>query len=254
MTVIVKEQVDRKRGSVPAYMQLSGIIKRAIAAGRYKPGVRIPAEAKLAHQYGVSPMTARQAVNVLVEEGLVRRVHGSGTFVRKVEVSTTSFGLEALDNILFDSENLKINILESTIDRVSKDLRDRLGIEEKAPVIRVSRLISHRGAPFAIQISYLPFDPESPVIENMLETTGLGELFLTKSNSGYKKGSLRLYPWVMTEKEVKMLKSAQENAAFKLEYTYFDFHDKPCIFGWFIIPNGQLPLTSKVGVWNEKAN
>ena len=182
----------------------------------------------------------------------MKRVHGSGTFVKKVEVGTTSFDLESLDTIFYDSDNLDIRILTSTIAKVSDDIRQALDIKEKLPVMHVERLIFYKRKPLLIQISYLPFDPEAPVIENMLEATGLSELLLTKNSSGYKKGSLRLYPAIMTDKERALLQVKDEEVAFKLQYTYFDFSDKASIFGWFIIPHDKLPLRSNVGVWNEQ--
>jgi DNA-binding transcriptional regulator YhcF (GntR family) len=62
-----------KRSKLPAYAQLANILRASISQGEYPPGGRLPAEAALAKTHGVSTMTARQAVSVLEEEGLVRR-------------------------------------------------------------------------------------------------------------------------------------------------------------------------------------
>ena len=243
--------VDKKRGSLPVYTQLAVIIKEDIASGRLRPGIRIPSEAKLAQEYNVSPMTVRQAVGVLVEEGLVERVHGSGTFVKKIEVGATTFGLEALDKVLSNTETLKARVVKSSIVRVRGSEGKLLQVDENSPVILVERLVLNGEEPFCFQVAYLPFDPRAPVVESMLETTGLSDLFFSKENCGYKKGTLKLLPASTNRQESELLCIQEGELVFRLEYCYYDFKDKPCAYGWFIIPTQQMPMISRVGVWNE---
>jgi GntR family transcriptional regulator len=62
------EKIDKK-SYLPAYVQLANILKQRISSGIYQPGNRLPSEASLAKHFGLSAMTARQAVSVLAEEG-----------------------------------------------------------------------------------------------------------------------------------------------------------------------------------------
>ena len=247
----VGKVIEKKRGSLPVYTQLAFIIKENIATGELVPGVRIPSEANLAKQYGVSPMTVRQAIGVLVEEGLVERIHGSGTFVKRVEVGAATFGLCALDKVLSETDDLDVRILKSDIARVRGSEGERLGLEMDDPVILVERLINHRQAPFCFQTAYLPFDPKAPVVENMLDTTGFSDLFFSNERHGYKKGTLKLFPALMGERESDLFQVPDNKPVFKLEYIYYDFKDNPCAYGWFLIPPEKLLLVSHVGVWNE---
>jgi GntR family transcriptional regulator len=247
----VDKVLKKKKGSLPVYTQLADIIKEDIATGHLKPGIRIPSEANLARQYNVSPMTVRQAVGVLVEEGLVERVHGSGTFVRRIEVGSTTFGLEALDEALSNTEALKARVLKSNIVRVSGIEGDLLQLEEGDPVILVERLIFYKDTRFCYQIAYLPFDPKAPVVESMLDATGLSDLFFSAQNQGYKKGELKLLPTHLDARESDLLSLKPDDLAFKLEYIYYNFKDEPCAYGWFLIPPQQMPMVSRVGVWNE---
>lgn len=68
---------------IPLYRQLAEILKAQIEDGTYAHDRRIPSEPELARQYGIGRPTARQAVEVLVRQGLVVRRRGAGTFVRK---------------------------------------------------------------------------------------------------------------------------------------------------------------------------
>ena len=68
------------RESPPVTRRLRLISGKLIAAGA--PGDRLPSDAELCEQYGVSRMTARQAVQLVATDGLIDRRRGAGTFVR----------------------------------------------------------------------------------------------------------------------------------------------------------------------------
>ena len=72
--------------SSPVYIQIHNKIKKEIEANRWAIGERIPAERALAVQFGVSRMTLRQAIQTLVEEGILERKVGSGTYVARKKV------------------------------------------------------------------------------------------------------------------------------------------------------------------------
>ena len=65
----------------PVYIQIHNQIKKDIEAGVWSVGDRIPSERELALEFNVSRMTLRQAVQTLVEEGILERQVGAGTFV-----------------------------------------------------------------------------------------------------------------------------------------------------------------------------
>ena len=81
---------------LPAYMKIHDQIKKDIDEHRWAIGERLPSERDLAEQFEVSRMTLRQAISLLVEEGVLERRVGSGTFVSSTRVQekmrgTTSF-------------------------------------------------------------------------------------------------------------------------------------------------------------------
>ena len=65
------------------YLQLADILRERIADGTYAPGEKIPPLLDLQAEFGLSSMTVRRAVGVLVDEGLLVRVPGRGTFVTR---------------------------------------------------------------------------------------------------------------------------------------------------------------------------
>jgi GntR family transcriptional regulator len=58
-------------------------LRQAIEAGELSPGARVPSERDLAHRYGTARNTAREAIRLLSDAGLVIAEHGRGVFVRR---------------------------------------------------------------------------------------------------------------------------------------------------------------------------
>jgi DNA-binding GntR family transcriptional regulator len=245
-----QQEVD-KQSYVPAYVQLAQIIRRGISGGTHRPGSRLPAESALAKRYGVSAMTARQAVTLMVKEGLVRRVQGSGTYVQKADVTSGSFSLGALQSILADQDNLQVRIQKASVERASGSVCQALAVAPDAPLIFVERLIIYKDEPFTLQTGYARFEPESPVVEMMLDTTVLTGLFLEEGLTSFKKGEMRLLPTAFSKHEAKLLGGKPGDYAFKLEHIFYDFNDQPAAFGCFLVSPEKLPLIGRVGVWGE---
>ncbi|MGH3326325.1 MAG: GntR family transcriptional regulator [Streptomycetales bacterium] len=68
-------------GARLVWQQVADEIAADIAAGRLAPGAKLPNEAELTRQYGVSRVTTRRAIKELADRGLLEVVHGRGTFV-----------------------------------------------------------------------------------------------------------------------------------------------------------------------------
>ena len=65
----------------PRYQQVRDALVRRIAAGEWRAGAIVPSELSIASEYGVAPGTARKAVDLLVQERILVRHQGKGTFV-----------------------------------------------------------------------------------------------------------------------------------------------------------------------------
>jgi GntR family transcriptional regulator len=63
--------------------QIAAALRAQIEAGAPAPGSKLPSERELAETYGVAPQTAREAMKILKNEGLVIGQTGKGVFVRK---------------------------------------------------------------------------------------------------------------------------------------------------------------------------
>jgi GntR family transcriptional regulator len=73
-------EIDHE-GPVTPYRQLADILKARIARGDWQPGRPIASETRLVQEYGIARTTVRRALDVLVEEQVVWKVQGRGTYV-----------------------------------------------------------------------------------------------------------------------------------------------------------------------------
>lgn len=66
---------------LPPYRQLAEIIRGRIASGEYPKGSRLPSESDFMEEFEIGRNTARRAVAVLRDEGIVETVATRGTYV-----------------------------------------------------------------------------------------------------------------------------------------------------------------------------
>ena len=94
-----KNEKSRNLKHVRVYDQLY----RMIQEGVYPPGTQLPSEPELASRMGVSRMTLRRALSLLIDDGLVKNIRGKGNFIRCQESLSDPdrHGLETLGNPVY---------------------------------------------------------------------------------------------------------------------------------------------------------
>jgi GntR family transcriptional regulator len=139
------------------YEQIAAYLHELVANA--EPGDRLPSEAELCERFAVSRMTARQAVQLVANEGLIDRRRGAGTFVRARPVprdlgSPLSFsGSMKARGMIASSETLQWG--EVVPD---EDERIALGLNEESTAYVLERLRRADGTPMAIERAVMPQD------------------------------------------------------------------------------------------------
>ena len=80
--------IDRSK-PIPLHYQITSDLRQAIKEGEYRVGDLFPTDKQLMEKYGVSSITVRRAVASLVDEGLLERRPGKGTFVKRETLEET---------------------------------------------------------------------------------------------------------------------------------------------------------------------
>lgn len=103
----------------PLYVQMARDIRADILNGVYQMGDAIPSEQMLVRRYGTTRGTARSAIAMLVNEGLVRQIRGKGTFVllRSADYRLHNFG-GFTDSLQNSSQVAVSHVVEQTVEVV----------------------------------------------------------------------------------------------------------------------------------------
>jgi len=145
---------------VPLYYQLQGILTDQIESGVFTTGSRLPTEAQLEKEYGVSRITVRQALSAMEEKGLIHRAAGRGTFVNERKVTSgEALQLEgSLDALISLGISTKVKVLSIRRVKASVEEASVLGLEPGADLIRCARIRSYRNEPFSHVVNDLPYE------------------------------------------------------------------------------------------------
>ncbi|MFZ4189670.1 GntR family transcriptional regulator [Streptomyces pseudogriseolus] len=133
-------------------------LRDRIAAGRMKPGERLPSEAHLAAQYRVSTPTLRNALAVLQAEGLVEKVHGKGNFIRHpLRRITYLGGGRTPDAHIVDLASLSVSVHTTRI-RARGHLTTLLKTPTGSPLAEILCLGHEGERPHSLARIYVPCD------------------------------------------------------------------------------------------------
>jgi len=238
--------IDRKSYE-PAYAQLANILRGSMTAGILRPGDQLPSEAQLCERYGVSPMTVRRAINTLVDGGIVVAEQGRGTFVKQIAMTEATFQLTEFQNLLQDSSNVSVQVLEASIQKTNKRAARKLEIPLGEKTVFIRRIIRKDNAPVLYHREFLLYDLTRPIVESELEVTTLKRLFSGTGDSIIKYGDIRIDPTLVREDEAEILQIELPAATFCLQHVFFDFENKPVSWGWFIGHLDAFQLSTQVG-------
>lgn len=242
-------EIDRESYE-PAYAQLVKIIKQQIASGDFLPGSQLPSESSLCRSFGISPMTVRRAINLLLEQDIVKTIQGRGTFVKGLDLGNLQFDLRELKTLFQDKELNRVKILETRIVSAQENIARKLEISTGKRVIFLRRLMFRESDPLLYHIEYLKYDPKSPIVEAQMDVTSLTGLFQSSEKSDIKKGILTISATLLEAQEAALLNAKESSPAMRLEHTFFSFDNRTVSFGWFIFPAEKINFSAKVGIWD----
>jgi GntR family transcriptional regulator len=143
---------------VPKYAMLRGELERLILAGM-PAHTSLPSERELMNNYGVSRMTVREALSRLVDDGLVYRVHGAGTFVADASTITKSLTLTSFSEDI-RSRRMEPGSISATLRRVEADARvaTALRVSPGTSVAHLERVRTADGVPMCLERVWIPGD------------------------------------------------------------------------------------------------
>lgn len=146
----------RHNSLVPLYVQLKDILLSQIKSGQYRAGAKLPSERELAEAYDVSRMTARMAVQLLGQEGVVASRTGKGTFVSYASINQE---LQRLTSFSQEMEKLGLQatsrVIRAEITHAADAVARSLGLKPGAEIAVLERVRYAGSQPLAIELCHL---------------------------------------------------------------------------------------------------
>ena len=179
------------------YGWLAARLRAGIMSGEWLPGSAIPAETQLAKNSNVALGTVRQAIAVLVTEGLLERVHGRGTFVSSGIAGASLLRFfrfrtpQSVGSTTATHVNTEIpasRIIEKRVVKASTEVATALDIAERDPVLALTRIRSLAGVPCLFERIWLPL-PQFGV--DHTEKIAVGRSAVSHVSTGVRRDDLQ---------------------------------------------------------------
>jgi GntR family transcriptional regulator len=157
---------------VPLYHQIYVVLRQQIVEGRFGQGP-LPGEIDLAKQFHASRVTMRRVFDRLVQEGLVRRHRGLGTFVNphpvKPVTTTEERSASLLDNIIDMGQKTSVKVISIDEVHATPEVAEALDLSPGDPVVKIIRVRHYRNRPLSHITVYLPAELGRPITRKALE-------------------------------------------------------------------------------------
>jgi GntR family transcriptional regulator len=140
-------------------LQLAEIIKTRIAENIWSLGMMIPSENELAREFDISVGTVKKALGLLVQEGVLFRRQGKGTFVASPDFSKSFsrfFRYDWQGGETPETPGSKVLLIETIA--ADEEVAAKLQIEQGQKVYRLKRIRTIQGKPFVTEDIFLPRD------------------------------------------------------------------------------------------------
>jgi GntR family transcriptional regulator len=161
----------------PRYREIEAALRARIA--RLRPGQRLPSDADLCAEFGVSRMTARHAMAQLADEGLVRRDPGRGTFVAEPPTHRRANSLMTFSHEMRRQGRVPSSRIVARRLRPPTDAeRVALRVDHGDEVIELRRVRLADGEPMAVETAVLSCSCASAVLSADLENGSLHEVLI----------------------------------------------------------------------------
>ncbi|WP_313799132.1 GntR family transcriptional regulator [Cytobacillus sp.] len=217
---------------IPLYHQLMERLKGAIQKGHWTHGDKIPSENQLMDQFNVSRNTAKKAIEELVQEGILYRIQGKGTFVAKPKLQQSLMGFYSFSKVLKEKGmNPKDIILKIEETKPTAKIREALRLEKNDNVIEMKRLRCANNEPYILESSFIPKSVVSTIdqLKNVGEIS-LYDLFAQQFNIVVTKAKEAFEPVLIRPEESEYLQTDVGRPALLLERTAYDMNGMPVEF------------------------
>lgn len=206
---------------VPAYIRIHDAVKKQIDDGFWEIGQRLPSERDLADDYEVSRMTLRQAITLLVEEGILERRVGSGTYVASHRVQEKMRGTTSFTEIVrLQGKTPSSQVVSYQRKPANETEIQQLQLKPSDYVVRMERVRYADNMPLVFEVASIP----EKLIREFKREDITEHFFQTLTDNGYEIGKSQqtIYAKNASERVANYLKVPKNHAVLALtQVSYF---------------------------------
>ena len=215
----------------PLYRQVYNELLLRIRTGTYSSGSRIPTEDQLSAEFSVSKVTTRQAIEMLVSQGLIQRWPGRGTFVSedlsgRVARSLTGFAID----IERDRRAIGIKTLEIRSVNPGSWIASALQRDPGMIASHIKRLRTVNGEPTMYLDHFLPQPPLPEDLEDSRDWLFF-RVYLVKMHGIIPSRNEAVLRAIAADSSTsKLLNVTEGTPVLSFQKLFFDLLDRPCEF------------------------
>jgi len=217
------------------------------------PGDRLPSDSELCREFGVSRMTARNAMQRLTEDGLVQRIPGLGSFVVEPPAHRYADRLQAFTHEMRRLGRVPSSTLLAREIRPATDGEaSALQVRPAEPVVAIRRIRHADGVATAIETAVLVRRTEDIVMAADLETGSLHEA-LAAAGLHLRRGYATITAEAATPDDARLLGVVEGDALLVERRTILDVHGRPVEATESRYPGGRYALDVRFEVEDNHA-
>ncbi|WP_297280879.1 GntR family transcriptional regulator [uncultured Anaerococcus sp.] len=193
-----------------------------------KKGDRIPSERQLCAIYNVSRTTIRNAINELVNSGLIYQIHGKGSFVtgKIPDQDNLNKYYSFTQRTIANGQVPRSKVIDFRVIHPTYEISRNLKIRETDLVISFTRLRLANDVPMMYEVTYIPYYRFERVTKNLIETKPLYEIFDEKASTKIFNVNERLSVGTLSGDVAKYLQQNVKEACLKIVRKSYDFDDR----------------------------
>ena len=139
-------------------LEITNLIKEKIQDKTYPYGSAIPSERELAQHFNVSRSLIRSAIDSLIDESILKRIHGKGTYVTKSDIDDTAIHFKGMSELLNEAGFKPSSKVLTTLTRKAKYKYSNIfHVDEDTEMFQIIRLRLGNNLPISIENTTIPY-------------------------------------------------------------------------------------------------
>ncbi|MDN5913812.1 MAG: GntR family transcriptional regulator [Pseudonocardia sp.] len=237
--------VDIGHQSEAKYLRIAREIAETIESGRLTPGRALPAQREMAEHFGVTLMTMRQALNLLVDQGLVNVNHGRGTFVAERPHRMLLDGLTSFaEQMAMAGRVLRSELLHAGEMPAPHGVRARMGLEGSS-VFCITRRRWIDETPIVFSMSLVPLDIAVDLDVAQLADASLYDTLAERCGLIVDRSVESFRAALMTEEEAAVLHRPAGSPALVNSRLTFDRTGRPIVDDRVVMPGDEIVVSTE---------